>query len=230
MVIILVILFNGILKKKIMKLFTVAQVKKFFSILDRMDRHVSNIWVNPNTKDFLDQNKIYYYCQKEVFVQRTLNKWLKNKYLILYKESEQTELEYKQYISILSVRYFLSYGDNLRIIFFDYSKPTNIWNSLEISHNSALMLEGEWTDDKIHNQLLQFFKLDIPEKEYVFECFDWSKYPKIKKKSQTTDDIYKLIKKEISFKAKTEKEAYKKLKDFQKTSKLIIPPDIKRII
>ena len=80
-----------------MKLFTVAQVKRFFTVLDRMGREVCNRYSDGNFAP----------CEKEVFVRRTLNKWLRGKYVILYATSEQTNVEYKRYLSISNVKFAL---------------------------------------------------------------------------------------------------------------------------
>lgn len=204
-----------------MKLFTTEQVKKFFNILDRMERGYSNI----PEKDIYNKR-----CQKEVFVKRTLNKWLKNKLLILYKESQQTGVEYKQYVSITSCSFSLDWGgQTINISIFDYSKPADIWTSIKVSHNDALSLEGEWCDTPdLHNKLLEFFVLNIPEKEYVFKTYDWNKYPKRKKQGQTEKDIMKLMESTVSFKARTEKEAYKLKKKFEQenASKIMVCSDI----
>ena len=217
-----------------MKLFTKEQIQKFFSILDRMDRCVSNTWVNPNSKSLSNPDKVCYYCQKEVFVLRTINKWLKGKLLIIYKTSEQSGKEYKQYISIRNCSFLLDYGGRtITVDIYDYSKPMDFWKEIDISCNELFGLEGEWCENSdLHNTLLKLTVLDIPEKEYVFKTYDFDKYPKRRKKGQTDDEVIESLAGEISFFAQTEKEAYIKKETFQKSNKtkLVVQPDIIKII
>lgn len=188
-----------------MKLFKTEQIQKYWGILNRLERSIC--------ARYTEKNKTF--CAREVFVRRTLNKWLKNKLLVLYTTSEQTGLEYKRYISIQNVKYALHHSTELQINIYDYSRPMDIWEELVINHNEALDLEGEWVDNADnHNTILKLSYLDLPEKEYVFEAYDFSKYPKRRKKGQSYDDIRESLKTTISFKAKTEKEAYKKRKEY----------------
>lgn len=186
------------------KLFTTQQIQRYFTILNKMGRVVENKYLGYDKK-----NPHITPCQKEVFVNRTLNKWLKNKYVILYAVSEQTDEQYKEYVSISNIQYYLNAygGDKLSVSIYDYSKPMDIWNSIKISHNDALDLEGEWIEDptEYHHKLLKMTYLSIPEKEYVFEMHDFSKCPKRGVKKEIA---LERIKTTISFKAKTEREAY----------------------
>jgi hypothetical protein len=171
-------------------------------------------------------------CEKEVFVNRTLNKWFKNKYIIWYRKSEQTDLYYKCYISISNINFFLGYGNELDIYFFDYSKPMDIFNNVRLTHNDVLSLEGEWckTSNK-HNNLLKLTYLNIPEKEYIFKAFDLDKIPKRKKKGWTNKDVYNFIETTVSFKAKTLMDAYSLKKQFEENQKgnLLISSEILEI-
>lgn len=192
-----------------MKLFDTKKVQKFFSILHKMERGVAVV----KGKDIYEGK-----CQKQIFVKRTLNKWLSGKVLIIYKESEQTGVEYKQYVSITNIEYCLGWGEEIDVNLFDYTRPTDIFNKNSFNHNSILSLEGEWSENSdIHHQILKLTYLNIPEKDYVFKTYDWNKYPKRRKKHQTEDDIIKLMEGTISFRAKTEKEAYRKKKKFEKS-------------
>jgi len=184
------------------RLFTTEQVKNFFEKLSKQKREVQEIY-----KGYDKNNPDYVLCGREMFVRRTINKWLKGKCLILYKVSEQTDLQYKQYILISNIDFGLGWDDYITINYFDYSKPTDIWNTIKINHNDALNLEGEWSKNSdLHHELLKMSYLNIPEKEYVFKRFDWSKYPKHKVKREKA---LKMIETTISFKCKTLYEAYK---------------------
>ena len=210
-----------------MKLFETKKVKKFFEILYRLERGIPIDIDNYRYKNYKNDRSV---CEKEVFVNRTVNKWLKGKFLVLYKTSEQTGLEYKQFISITNITLSLDWtSGSLEVIYMDYTRPVDIWNELVLKHNDVLHLEGEWSkNNKQHNQLLKLTYLNIPEKEYVFKTYNFDNHPKRKKKGQTDDDIMKLIEGKISFKGKTEKEAYNKKNKFQENNKtkLVICPDI----
>lgn len=182
-------------------LFTGEQVKRFFDKLGKQSRTVENKYLGYDKK-----NPEYAPCGREVFVKRTINKWLKNKYLIIYKVSEQTNIQYKEYVSISNISFGLGYSDYLNVTLYNYSKPMNIFDNEKITHNNALNLEGEWCETgDIHHTLLKLTYLDIPEKEYVFCRYDWSKYPK---RGVKREKALEKIKTTISFKAKTLHEAY----------------------
>lgn len=203
-----------------MKLFEKKQVKKFFDILSKMDRGYSIDERKQIYKGYDKNNPDIVKCQKEVFVNRTVNKWLKDKFLKLYKEDEYTNIEYIQYLSISRIEYNLGWGDVLKISILDYINPHDFFNYLKLSYNDIIDLEGEWTDDKIHKQLYDLIKLNIPEKKYTFKAYDWSLYPKRKTKNWTTD---KLIV-DFVISAKTEKEALKKANQYCEENKLMLKP------
>jgi hypothetical protein len=196
-----------------MTLFTVKQIKKFFEILGRLERSVS-----------VDKSKQYYHgyiytnstpCQKEVFVHRTLNKWFKNKYAILYRLSEQTETQYCQYVSISNISYALTWSEEISVNLYDYSRPMDIFNNLKLNHNDCLRLEGKWVSNpkNYHHKLLKMTMLSIPEKEFKFKAYDFSKYPK---RAKTDEERYEKMTTEIIVKAKTNHEAYQKLDELEK--------------
>ena len=193
------------------KLFKTEKVKKFFDILHSMDRGIPvgggiyKGWNNTNND----------YCQMEIFVERTVNKWLKGKYVILYDLSKQTELQYKRYLSINCVKFKLDWSlGTLSAYVYDYSRPMDLFEMITIGHNDALYLEGEWIADptEYHKKLGSMFALDIPEKEYVFEAYDWDKFPK---RVRNKEKAMELIKTTISFTAKTEYAAYEQKKKYK---------------
>lgn len=207
-----------------MKLIDINKQKKFFNILNKLERGYSIDPLKNIYKGYDKTNPDRLLSQKEVFVLRTINKWLNGKYLILYKTSS-TNIEYKQYCIILNISYYNTrYGnDKIKVQLLDVSKPYDIFTDDIFSFNDILRLEGEWCDDPtVHNNLLETFMLSISEKEFIFEAYDYSKFIKRKDKNKTVDDM----KSNISIFAKTEKEAYKKKEEFQKTSKSIILSDI----
>ena len=141
-------------------LFEQPKVTKFFDILHRLDR--------------ASDDKYDGRCAKEIFVRRTVAKWLKGKKLIWYKKSEQTDLFYSCYISITNISYGLGWSDDLKVFYYDYSKPVDIWNELILKHNEIISFEGSWDDSK-HNELLKLFYLNLPEKEFKFKAYDLNK-------------------------------------------------------
>lgn len=207
---------------KTTKLFKVEDIKKFFSILDRMERGIST----NKTKDIYEGR-----CQKEIFVQRTINKWLAGKYVILYSTSP-LDILYKRYLCITKINFVLGWGTELNIRYWDAAQPVDISNSMILTHNDILRLEGSWDLDRERfNEIVKLFIVDEPEKEYVFKTYNFDKYPKRKKKGQTEDDIKKLMEGQISFFGKTEYEAIKEKERYDKSKKdrIIIFPDIHEI-
>lgn len=206
------------------KLFTTQQVKKFFNILDKLS---GSIPIDKSNYPWNDYQTIYNkesnHCPstREVFVNRTINKWFKGKYLIIYRVSD-LGVTYKQYISISRICYYndWSSGGCLDVGMIDYMQPYNssLFGGEKIKHNDALGLEGEWCNNgEIHKQLLKFCSMDdVPDKEYVFKAYDWSKYPKRKK---VNVDPMELIRTTKSFIAKTEHHAYELKNEFENSLK-----------
>ncbi len=193
------------------KLFKVKDVKKFFNILQKLERACCERYKGYFSKDYSP-------CEQEVFVNRTINKWLKHKYLILYTEGENISVEFKKYLSIVKIEFALTYGKgDLTVYVYDFSRPVDLYKTIKVNHNIAIDMEGEWCEDnKRHTELLKFFTLDIPDKEYVFKTYDLTK---TKKK--------KFVESTITFKAKTEKHAWKQREKHQKYNKdLVITPEL----
>ncbi len=110
---------------------------------------------------------------REVFVHRTLNKWFSGKYLILYNTSN--DLLYKQYLYIMSISYSNSYDYSglLHITLMDYNISQVVRKTVKF--DELFNFEGEWCDSPHeHNKLLFMTSFSsIPEKEYIFEAFDF---------------------------------------------------------
>lgn len=197
-----------------MKLFTLAQVKKFFAILDRMGRTSCSRYGDGNFAP----------CEKEVFVRRTVNKWFRGKYVIYYATSAQTNAEYKRYLYIGRISFVLGWGTELGVGIIDYARPVDIFESMKLSHNDVLDLEGEWVEDKDldsnHHALLKMTTLNIPEREFVFKAYDTTKITKKRNKKEYVETT-------VSVTAMTEKEAYRRKNEAQKKNQDIwICPDI----
>lgn len=205
-------------------LFPVDKVKKFFEILDRLSGSYPIDLTNypwKNYQTIYTKDSKHTPCTREVFVHRTINKWLKGKALIIYRESE-LGVEYKQYVSITSLSYYNDWsGGHINVGLLDYAQPYNptLFTGEKFKHNDVIHLEGEWCDDlTLHTQLLTMVTMEnVPEKEYIFKAYDWSKYPKRVKKGQ---DPKELIETTVSIKAKTLNAAYKE-KNKLKTALII---------
>ena len=185
-----------------MVLFETKKVSKFFEILYRLDRHIPINNVN-NIK-----------CQKEIFLRRTVNKWLKNKFLVLYKNAEPLDYEYKQFIKINKISFILGWGHELCVEYYNYSTPATIFNHLNLDNNDIHSLEGEWSiDETNHNIIRKLCSMnDLPIKKYVFKAY---------RINNLDQEVF------VNFYAQTEKEAYKLKHIEQKINKnIIIFPDI----
>jgi hypothetical protein len=200
------------------KLFPVKQVKKFFNILEKLS---GSIPIDNSNYPWKDYQTIYTKesnhtpCTREVFVHRTINKWLKSKYLIIYRVSD-LGVTYKQYVSITKCHYNNDWGCGyINVGLLDYIKPydSTSFGGEKIKHNEAIELEGEWCENgDIHHQLLKYCSMEnVPNKEYIFKAYDWAKYPKRKKKGIDSMDLITTTK---SFIAKTEHQAYNMRENF----------------
>jgi len=201
------------------RLFKPEQVRKFFDILERLSGSIPIDKSNYPWKDYqtiYTKDSTHTPCTREVFVHRTIYKWLKGKYLILYKVSD-LGIQYKQYLSITSLAYYNDWSVTgyINVGLLNYANPysNEIFGADEkFNHNVCLNLEGEWSDGKIHQQILKLVSLDIPEKEFVVQAYDFAKYPKRVKKGE---DPKEKIKTTISIKAKTYHEFYQNKKKFE---------------
>lgn len=204
------------------KLFKQEQVKKFFDILERLSGSIPIDKSNYPWKEYqtiYTKNSNHCPCTREVFVHRTIYKWLKGKYLILYRESD-LGVQYKQYVSVTTLNYHNDWSSTgyISVGLLDYSKPyeSSIFGDEKFNHNICLNLEGEWSDGKIHAEIIKLILLDIPEKEFIVKAYDFGKYPKRKKKGIDPMD---LIQTTVSIKARTYNEFYKNKEKFAKKLK-----------
>lgn len=205
------------------RLFDKNKVSKFFTILNKLSGSIpvdkSNYpWKDYQTIYTKDSNHVP--CTREVFTHRTIYKWLRGKYLILYKKSD-IGIDYKQYIYVSTLNYQNNWGMGyIRVSIIDFSKPFELFLNINIQCNDALYLEGEWCNnsDK-HNLLLSLVSMeDVPDKEYVFVAYDLNKLPTKRKMGV---DVAELMKTTFSVTAKTEQQAHDKVKNL-KDSKFVI--------
>lgn len=184
-------------------LFKTEDVKRYFNILERLGRCVATRY-----KGYYNRNSDYSPCEREVFVNRTLNKWFPEKCIILYENSE-FGIPYKRYIIIRSIRYSLTHGVDLNVSFTDCTNPYTLSTSMSVNHNKAINLEGVWKgDSKIHTQLLGLIEFSEEEyKDYTFEGYDFNLPFKKKKKNMTTEEHKNQMKSFRTIRARTFAEA-----------------------
>ncbi len=197
-------------------IFNPDQVDKFFSILKNMgrtccDRYKGYDKLNPHISP----------CEREVFTKRTVSKWFKGKFVIIYEKGGDMGVPQKKYYSINSIVYALDYGLNLSVYVTDFANPYN-FTSIKVS-NKIRSIEGRWsTDGREHSELLRLISLDdLPDREFVYSGFDFNKYPKRKKKDQTEDDIRKLMEVENTIVAKIQSDADEQIVKLQDKSFLL---------
>lgn len=203
-----------------MKLFSTDKVKKFFNILEKLSGSTP---IDPSSYRYKDYLTIYTKDSKhipstrEVFVNRTVAKWLKGKFAIIYRKSD-LDCFYKQYVSITNLAYYNDWSVTGYVGggFLDYANPysSSIFAKEHFDHNTCLNLEGEWCENgEKHMKLLSVITMeDVPTKEYVFKAYDFSKYPS---RGVSREKALEKIETTISFSAKTEGQAYD-LKDHYK--------------
>jgi len=131
---------------KTTKLFNKNKVKKFFNILERLDGCFPIDESKQIYKGYKKNNPNIVYSQRHVFVNRTINKWFKGRYLIIYKTSE-FGITYKQYVSISNIDYKNDYSSTgyIDCYFIDYCNVfENLFNNEKFKYYNVISLEGEW--------------------------------------------------------------------------------------
>jgi hypothetical protein len=149
------------------ELFTQKQVSKFFGILSRLNRASQKRYSKRN-----ELSKRFGSCEQEVFVDRTIGKWLNGKCFLWIEEAEtgfyqqdpyddtsRIPIKHKQvrYIQLMKPRYALGYGHSIEVKFYDASRPSQLNNELEVTHNFALSIKAsEITSSKFKSVLKLF--------------------------------------------------------------------------
>jgi len=182
-----------------MLLFNIKKVKKFFDILSKLERHSVERYKGYNSK-----NPDWTPCSKEVFVNRTINKWFSGKSLIYFAEDKDTGIEFRRYITVnkLMFRYDWSIS-NLIIYLFDYSQPQKYIIEEKLTFNDIISCEGVWCiNNDEHKSLLSKIVINEPVKEYKFKTYISQKRGKPKEgiilvQAQTLTEAYKQRKKLI---------------------------------
>lgn len=176
-----------------MLLFNQEKVKKFFNILSEQSRHSLELYEGK--------------CGKEVFTRRALSK-LSGKFVKIF----DSELGVTRYIYISSIKYSLRYNDDLRVNLVDYSKLQDKVTSEIWTHNEILYCEGIFCDGEEHKKLQELFEINLPERTFRFEVYDFDKFDE----SLSEEENMVEIKTHFDIKAMTIAEAFNKKKDFDK--------------
>lgn len=193
-----------------MRLFDKDKVKKFFNILGKKKRYYKadyNIY-----KGYDKNNPDYNYCEQDVFVNRTVHKWFSGKYLIYF--DPETELKKYYLTTRIEVKHDYSIN-NLTVYLIDYGNISSLINTKIVNEFIILSAEGIWIDDpkEYHDKVLSMFSFtDLPDNEYIFRAYDFSKYPK---RGVSREKALKKIETTISFIAKTESQAYNMKKNYK---------------
>ena len=112
-------------------LFNKEILRKYFDILYRLDRTCQSHYKG---RDKLNPDKEP--CQQDVFVQRTLRKWLSGKY---YKIVDTTDTPKYAYIALGGVSFYYGYGEEIQIVIIRASGGFEV---KKVSHNDLFKLEG----------------------------------------------------------------------------------------
>lgn len=125
-------------------------------------------------------------CGKEIFVRRTMRKWLKGKKFTVIKNEKtglwkcgdakdpsscsEVTLPKKHYININGCEYTLGYSEKITI-YVDDPFSTEVFNAVEFSYNDFLRLQWrEITDDEFE-YVSSLFDDDREETEYKITAY-----------------------------------------------------------
>lgn len=180
-------------------------INKFFDLLSKHNRYAEQKYSNK--------------CGKEIFVKRTMNKWLKNKqFVVISKDdtgvvscSDENDLNSyykvkyarKHFISISSCEFALGYGDDIKITEFDIFL-SNILNNVILGRKDFLNLQFREISSEEYNSIYNLFIDDREESE--FELTGYNKKLGGRYKNKLEEVKVKVL-------AKDYDEAFKKAKD-----------------
>lgn len=185
-----------------MYLFKKESVKRFFNALENKGRVCE-----PRYKGWDKQNPHIEYCERAVFVRRLAKKLLQSRYIKIY----DTEKGVFRYIFVSHIDYRLDSGCTIEVLYLDYSRLDLGFQREKLDKGDVINLEGKFADGKEHNKLKNILLLNLPEKTFRFEAYDFNKFPKRVRKGA---DLKEKIKTTVDIKARTIQEALNKRKDF----------------
>jgi hypothetical protein len=150
--------------------------KKFWTALDRMCRYIPK---DKSHHPYGDR------CEKQIFVQRTLQKWFSGKYLavILEKDTgffkddarigdDTIKRKAKTFVFISNIRYALSHGEDIAVIYFDATNHVKI-SDIVLDEYKFNKLEFYEIDKEQYGNVVSMFADDRPKKSYKFKT--WNK-------------------------------------------------------
>jgi hypothetical protein len=144
------------------------KVRKFFNILYRLDRTCQKQYkgadpLNPDSA----------WCQQEVFVRRTVDKWFHGKCFKLRQmmetgfwtpmeglHSNPIKLPQYRYIRINRIAYMLGYGQEIEVRISDATKPVSITEAFSLNHNETLGLMGEEITEEQFKEVENLFNVE----------------------------------------------------------------------
>lgn len=144
---------------KFKTVFTVKQVKRYFDILDRLERSCGEYYKD---KD----------CQRTVFVRRTFKNFHRY-WAFQFDEptgffastngwdSEEIKIPIVQYISIANISYYLGYGQEIQVMY--WMAGSHKLQSMKIGHNEALRLKGKKITKEKYNKIASMFLVNEEE-------------------------------------------------------------------
>lgn len=152
-------------------------LRRYFDLLANHGREVDNKYSNHN-------------CGKEVFIRRTMAKWLKDKCFVViqkdttgtYASSNPTDfnsyyevrIPRKHFVQINGCSYQLGYGDKIAIYADDVS-VSKTFNNNGFSYNDFLRLQfREITEDEF-DSVKSLFRDDRDENEYEMLAYNRTK-------------------------------------------------------
>lgn len=159
-------------------------LRRYFDLLAKHGRETDNKYANNR-------------CGKEMFVARTMRKWLRNKcFVVIRKDPTGTfgtsnvndpsayyeiRIPKKHYVQITGCNYQLGYGEKLDIYVNDVS-VSKAFNDTGLSYNDFLRLQfREITEDEF-NYVGSLFHDDRDENEYEMTAYTKNYVGKGKKK------------------------------------------------
>lgn len=152
-------------------------LRRYFDLLANHGREVDNKYADHN-------------CGKEVFVRRTMGKWLRGKYfVVIQKEATgsyistdpsnftsyvEVKIPKKHFVQINNCSYQLGYGDKLSMYVDDVSVSKSS-NNNEFSYNDFLRLQFREINGDEFESAKSLFRDDRDENEYQMLAYNRTK-------------------------------------------------------
>lgn len=144
---------------RLKNIFTAKEVRRYFSILDRLGRVCSDYYKDKE-------------CQRDVFVRRTFNTFHPYWAIQIDEptgffvskndswESDEIKLPIIHYISIAHISYYLGYGQEIEVAYF--RAGSHKMESMKVDYSAAIKIKGKKISKGRYRNVSVLF---IPEKE-----------------------------------------------------------------